>query len=144
MISRIVLGVAALALGITAVAAQNVIAERTALMKLQGAQTAQGVKFMKGEEPFDLAKAKNIFTVLAGTADKMPSVFPESSKNAESKSLPALWEKYDDFKALAAKLGSDSRAAGASVKDEASFKAAFTEVTKNCGGCHRLYRKPQS
>jgi cytochrome c556 len=144
MISRIVLGVAALALCITAVAAQDVIAERVALMKLQGAQTAQGAKFMKGEEPFDLAKAKNLFTVLAGTADKMPSVFPESSKNAESKALPALWEKYDDFKALAAKLGTDARAAAASVTDEASFKAAFPEVTKNCGGCHRLYRKPQS
>jgi cytochrome c556 len=113
-------------------------------MKQQSAQTAQGAKFMKGEEPFDLAKAKNIFTVLASTADKMVAVFPESSKTAESKSLPALWEKYDDFKARAAKLGTDAKAAEASVKDEASFKAAFPEVTKNCGGCHQLYRKPAS
>ena len=99
---------------------------------------------MKGEEPFDLAKAKNLFTVLASTADKMPSVFPESSKNAVSKSLPALWEKYDDFKAKAAKLGVDAKAAAANVKDEASFKATFPEVTKNCGGCHQAYRKPAS
>ena len=144
MLNRTVFAIATLAVGVTAAFAQNVIADRTALMKQQGAQTAQGAKFMKGEEPFDLAKAKNIFTVLASTADKMPSVFPESSKTAESKSLPALWEKYDDFKARAAKLGTDAKAAEASVKDEASFKAAFPEVTKNCGGCHQLYRKPAS
>ena len=143
MFNRTVLAIALLAVGVTAAVA-DVLADRTALMKLQSAQTAQGAKFMKGEEPFDLAKAKNLFTVLASTADKMPSVFPESSKNAESKSLPALWEKYDDFKARAAKLGADAKAAAANVKDEASFKAGFPEVTKNCGGCHQLYRKPAS
>jgi cytochrome c556 len=143
MLNRTVLAIAALAVGVTAAVA-DVLADRSALMKQQSAQTAQGAKFMKGEEPFDLAKAKNIFTVLASTADKMVAVFPESSKTAESKALPALWEKYDDFKARAAKLGADAKAAEASVKDEASFKAAFPEVTKNCGGCHQLYRKPAS
>ena len=144
MLNRTVLAIAALAVGVTTAFAQDVLADRSALMKLQGAQTAQGAKFMKGEEPFDLAKAKNIFAVLAGTADKMPGVFPVSSKDAVSKSLPALWEKYDDFKAKAAKLGTDAKAAEASVKDEASFKTAFPEVTKNCGGCHQAYRKPAS
>ena len=143
MLNRTVLAIAALAVGVTAAVA-DVLADRSALMKQQSAQTAQGAKFMKGEEPFDLAKAKNIFTVLASTADKMVAVFPESSKTVESKALPALWEKYDDFKARAAKLGADAKAAEASVKDEASFKAAFPEVTKNCGGCHQLYRKPAS
>jgi cytochrome c556 len=143
MLNRTVLAIAALAVGVTAAVA-DVLADRSALMKQQSAQTAQGAKFMKGEEPFDLAKAKNMFTVLASTADKMVAVFPESSKTAESKALPALWEKYDDFKARAAKLGADAKAAEASVKDEASFKAAFPEVTKNCGGCHQLYRKPAS
>jgi cytochrome c556 len=143
MLNRTVFAIAALAIGVTTAFA-DVISDRAALMKQQSAQTAQGAKFMKGEEPFDLAKAKNIFTVLASTADKMPSVFPESSKTLDSKSLPALWEKYDDFKAKAAKLGADAKAAEASVKDEASFKTAFPEVTKNCGGCHQLYRKPAS
>jgi cytochrome c556 len=143
MLNRTVLAVALLAVGVTAAVA-DVLADRTALMKQQGAQTAQGAKFMKGEEPFDLAKAKNIFTVLAGTSDKMVALFPESTKNAETKALPVLWEKFDDFKARAAKLGVDAKAAEANVKDEASFKATFPEVTKNCGGCHQLYRKPQN
>ena len=144
MISRTVLAIAALAVGVTAVAAQDVIADRKALMKQQGAQTAQGAKFMKGEEPFDLAKAKNIFVVLATTAEKIPALFPASSKDGDTKALPAIWEKMDDFKAIAAKLASDAKGAQASVKDEASFKAAFPEVTKSCGGCHKPYRKPQT
>jgi cytochrome c556 len=62
----------------------------------------------------------------------------------DTAALPAIWEKMDDFKAIAAKLAADAKAAQASVKDEASFKATFPEVTKNCGGCNRPYRKPQS
>ena len=30
------------------------------------------------------------------------------------------------------------------IKDEASFKTAYGDVTKNCGGCHNTYRKKQS
>ena len=144
MPNRTLLAVVVLAIGVTTVAAQDVIAERKALMKQQGAQTAQGAKFMKGEEPFDLAKAKNIFTVLTSTSQKMTSLFPDSSKTGDTAALPAIWEKKAEFNAIAAKLASDAKAAEASVKDEASFKAAFPEVTKNCGGCHRPFRKPQS
>jgi cytochrome c556 len=142
MISRTVLAITAFALGVTAVAAQDTIADRKALMKQQGAQTAQGAKFMKGEEPFDLAKVKNIFAVLASTAEKIPALFPDSSKTGDTAALPAIWEKKDDFNAIAAKLAADAKAAQASVTDEASFKAAFPVVTKNCGGCHQPYRKP--
>ena len=97
---------------------------------------------MKGEEPFDLAKAKNIFVVFANGADKAASLFPDSSKTGDTRALPAFWEKMDDFKAKMAKFGADSKAAQDSVKDEASFKAIFPEVTKDCGACHTPYRKP--
>jgi cytochrome c556 len=141
MILRIVVAIAALMFGAAAVSAQDVIAERKALMKTQGAQTAQGAKFMKGEEPFDLAKAQVIFTTLANTSEKISALFPDNSKTGgDTASLPAIWEKMDDFKAIAAKLAADAIAAQASVTDEASFKATFPQVTKSCGGCHQPYR----
>ena len=143
MISRIVLTAAALAIGTTAVLA-DVIADRKALMKQQGAQAGQGNKFMKGEEPFDLAKAKHIFEVWAETAPKTSALFPDNSKTGDTAALPAIWEKKAEFDAAAAKLAADAKAALASVKDEASFKATFPEVLKDCGGCHRPFRKPQS
>jgi len=141
MISRTVLAITVLALGTTAVLA-DAIADRKALMKQQGAQAGQGNKFMKGEEPFDLAKAKHIFEVWVDTAAKTSALFPDNSKTGDTKALPVVWEKKAEFDAAAAKLGADSKAALASVKDEASFKATFPEVLKDCGGCHRTFRKP--
>lgn len=142
MISRTVVAITALALGTTAVLA-DALSDRKELMKAAGAQAGQGAKFMKGEEPFDLAKAKNIFVVWTNTAEKAANLFPDDSKGGDTRALPAVWEKMDDFKAKMAKWAADSKAAQDSVKDEASFKAAFTEVAKDCGACHQPYRKPQ-
>jgi cytochrome c556 len=142
MMIRTVFAVTALALGVTTAFA-DAIADRKALMKQIGAQAGQGGKFMKGEEPFDLAKAKNIFVVFATDGEKVAELFPDNSKTGDTRALPAIWEKMDDFKAKLTKFVADAKAAQAKVTDEASFKATFSEVTKNCGGCHQPYRKPQ-
>jgi cytochrome c556 len=43
-----------------------------------------------------------------------------------------------------AKLGADAKAAQSSVTDLESFKAAFGNVGKDCGGCHQTYRIKKS
>jgi len=58
--------------------------------------------------------------------------------------LPAVWEKHEDFKAKFAKFASDAKDAQSKVKDEASFKATFPVVMRNCGGCHETYRAKKS
>lgn len=127
------------------VAQQDPIATRKATMKGVGGQTALGTKMIKGEEPFDLAKAKNIFAVYQKAAGDMPNYFPATAKTGgETTAAPAIWEKMDDFKAKFTKLSADAKAAEASVKDIDSFKAAFPAVTKNCGGCHETYRVKKS
>jgi cytochrome c556 len=145
MMIRTVLAVTALALGVSAATAQDPIAARKALMKTNGQQAAQGAKFMKGEEPFNLAKAQAIFASYQDAAAKMPNLFPANSKTGgETTAAPALWDKMDDVKARFAKLGADAKDTAAKVKDEASFKAAFPEIQKNCGGCHEPYRIKKS
>ena len=116
-----------------------------AKLGMQAVATSGG-KFMKGEEPFDLAKAKAIFATYADTASKMPALFPPDSKTGEkTEALPIIWEKMDDFKAKFEKFGTDAKAAEAKVTDEASFKEIFPTVQKNCGACHQTYRvKKQS
>jgi cytochrome c556 len=143
---RTVLAVTVLAFGVSAVVAQgDPIAARKALMKANGQAARQGGKFMKGEEPFDLAKAKAIFVTYEESATKAVSLFPDNSKTGgETAALPAIWEKKADFDAKLAKFGADAKEAAAKVKDEASFKAVFPGVQKNCGGCHNLYRKKHS
>ncbi|HUI94977.1 MAG TPA: cytochrome c [Xanthobacteraceae bacterium] len=138
---RIVLAVTALALGISTAFADDPIATRKALMKENGKQAGYGTKVMKGEEPFDLAKAKAIFASYENAAAKAPALFPDDSKTGgDTAALPAVWEHKDDFDAKLKKLGEDAKAAEAKVVDEASFKATFPAVQKNCGGCHETYR----
>ena len=143
---RLALGATLLALGVSvALAQQDPIAARKALMKKNGDEAKIGTQFMKGEAAFDLAKAKAIFATYQDAAGKMPSLFPDNSKTGgDTAALPAVWEKKADFDAKFKKLGEDAAAAQAKVTDEATFKAAFPAVQKNCGGCHETYRVKKS
>lgn len=146
MIVRIALAMAVAAVAATTVVAQSdPISARKAVMKTTGQQTAIGAKMIKGEEPFDLNKAKTIFSTYQDSAAKMPGLFPDSAKSGgDSTASPKIWESNADFKAGFAKFAADAKAAEASVQDLDSFKSAFGAVTKNCGGCHETYRVKKS
>ena len=142
---RTVLAVAALGLGLSVAVAQDPIATRKEIMKGVGQQAALGAKMNRGEEPFDLTKAKAIFATYADASAKMPGLFPDNSKTGgETTAAPAIWTGMDDFKAKFAKLGADAKAAGDKVKDLDTFKAEFPVVARNCGGCHETYRIKKS
>lgn len=142
MIIRILVAAVAVALGASSVVAQqDAIAARKALMKATGAQTAAASKMVKGDEPFDLAKAKAVFATYQDAAAKGPGLFPADSKEGgETTAAPKIWESKADFDAKFAKFGVDAKAAEAKVVDLATLKASFAEVSKNCGGCHNEYR----
>ena len=143
---RLALVATVLALGGSfALAQQDPIAARKALMKKNGDEAKIGTSYMKGEAAFDLAKAKAIFAAYADAASKAPTLFPDNSKTGgDTAALPAIWEKKDDFVAKLKKFGEDAKEAEAKVTDEASFKAVFPNVQKNCGGCHENYRLKKS
>ncbi|HXW20109.1 MAG TPA: cytochrome c, partial [Roseiarcus sp.] len=74
-------------------------------------------------------------------ANKGPDLFPDNSKTGEdTHALPAIWENKADFVAHFQKLGADSTALLASIKDEATFKAEMPGLFKDCGACHETYR----
>jgi len=145
--TRIVLAAAAVALAVTAVAAQSdPIAARKALMKSNGDQAKVGAAMVKGEAPFDLVKAQAIFTTFADSAAKAPALFPDNSKTGgETAALPAIWENKADFEARFTKFGAAAKAAQSAVKDLDSLKATWGGLVKdNCGGCHEKYRQKKS
>ena len=144
---RTIIVVAAISLGVcTAIAQQDTIAARKALMKANGDQANIGVAMMKGEAPFDIDKVHKIFAAWQDAAAKMPSLFPDNSKEGgETAADPKIWANLDDVKARFAKLGADAKDADAKVTDLSSFKAAFGNIGKNdCGGCHQQYRIKKS
>ena len=143
---RTVLAVSAIAIGITAVAAQSdPIAARRTHMKEVGAQTKTGAGMAKGEIPYDQGKAQGIFAAYVKAATDLPNLFPETSKTGgDTAALPAIWANMSDFKSKADKFAADAKQAQTQVKDIDTFKTSFTGVTKNCGGCHETYRAKKS
>jgi cytochrome c556 len=144
---RNVFVVTAIALSVgVAVAQQDPIAARRALMKANGDQAKIGAAMAKGEAPFDLDKVKKMFATFEDAAAKMPALFPPNSKTGgDTAADPKIWANLDDFKARFAKLGADAKDAVANVTDLDSFKAAFGSIGKNdCGACHEKYRIKKS
>jgi len=144
---RTVFAIAAIGLGVSvAVAQQDLVKERKQLMKSNADQAKIGAAMAKGEQPFDLEKARKIFATFEETAAKAPALFPPNSADEPTADDPfsasaKIWENFDDFKTKFSKFGTDAKDAAAKVTDLDSFKAAFGNIGKNdCGGCHQDYR----
>jgi len=140
---RIVLALAALASGVTAVAAhKRDISERQSLMKRSGEQAKIGSLMMRSEIAFELAKAHAIFATFADKAAKLPNLFPDDSRTGETRARPAIWEKPAEWKAAIDKFGADTDEARAHTTDLETFKVAFRNVGRNCLSCHETFRGP--
>jgi len=139
------LGVVALAAAATlagyAFAQDDIIKQREALMKDNGAQATIGGKMAQGAMPFDAAAAKAAMEKIAANAAGTAALFPPGSEGGDA--LPAIWENFADFeaKALALKTAADAAAAATEGGLEA-FAPAFGAVGQACGACHEAYRKP--
>jgi cytochrome c556 len=135
-----------------AVAQEDSIKARKAMMKANGAQAKIASDMIKGDKPFDMAAVHKIFAQFQDASGKMPTLYPDGSQSEANSPeaddfspKPAVWENMADFKARFAKFGDDAKAADASVMDLDSFKAAMGNIGKNdCGSCHEQYRAKKS
>ena len=148
MFRRLLIVVGLMMLGATVVVAQScpdTISTRQGLMKKSGAAGKTAVAMLKGQAPFDLAKAKEILVTFANDASKMPTLFPDCSKTGDnSTAAPAIWDKRADFDASVAKFNADVTAAQRNTKDLATFKAAFGTIAQDCASCHQRFRVKKS
>lgn len=143
---RIVMAGLFAAVAATTVFAQSdVIKERQQIMKGVANATKEPGGMLKGEVAFDLNKVKAALATYSDASKKMPTLFPENSKTGgDTTAAPAVWSDANGFKAAFAKFDADAMKASAEIKDEASFKANFPTVLKNCGSCHETYRVKKS
>ena len=142
---RVVAVLAALAVGATAVWAQNAagIAARKEAMKAFGGAAKGPGAMNKGDAPFELPKVQASLKTIEETAAKAKGLFGDDTKTGETDALPAAFEKKPDLLARFDKMGEAAKAAAGTIKDEATFKAEWPKVVGNCGGCHKEYRKPK-
>lgn len=127
-----------------AVAADGPIKERRAILKSWGDVSKPIGPMLKGEAPFNLETAQKALTAYVEGSAKLPALFPAGSDVGETDALPAIWKDKAKFDGIFKKLGDEAAAAQASIKDEASFKAAFPKLFGNCKACHDDYRKKKS
>ncbi len=140
MVRSILVGTA-LIVGISAAIAQgDPIAERKSIMRGNGAAARLGTQMIRGEIPFDAAKAKEALAGVAAGMDRFPNLFPENTKTGETRASPRIWEDPQGFRAASAKIVQDASQAAASTTDLASFQANFQRVAANCNSCHEAYR----
>jgi cytochrome c556 len=144
MIRKLAVVLAVLVFGATAAAAQScqdTIDKRQTLMKRSAEMAKVGSSMIKGDTPFDSAKAQEIFAAFAEDAGAMPTLFPDCSKTGDhTTAAPAIWDRPDDFKAAVAKFTADVKAAQAGTKDLDSLKTNFQAIGKDCGSCHQTFR----
>ena len=143
---RILAVASVLALGATAVMAQNAagIKARQESMKAMGGAMKEPGGMAKGETAFDLAKVQASLKTIESQAIKSKDLYGDDTKTGETDALPAAFENKADLMAKFDKIAADAKAAQAAIKDEASFKAEWGKIGANCGGCHKAYRKPKT
>ncbi|MFV0298573.1 MAG: c-type cytochrome, partial [Hyphomicrobiaceae bacterium] len=122
--------------------AQDDIAKRKANMKAVGKATKQTVQMVKGDIPFDAAKAKANMDTIAGAWEHFSKYFPKGSETGGKTTAAAkIWTDFADFDSKGKKMSADAAIASeAAGKGADAFKAAFDPVMKSCKGCHQDYR----
>ena len=138
----ILLGAVTLALVAPAVSQQvDPVKMREKLMEANGRDAKAGGQMLKGEAPFDAAKAQAIFAGMHDVASKFGNYFPAGSLTAKSEASPAIWTKPAEFKAALAKFEKDTGTAmAAKVSTKEAFGQQFGAVTANCKSCHEAFR----
>jgi cytochrome c556 len=143
MLIRAIVAVIAVALGASAVIAQqDPVATRENLMKENNKNAIAAVKMIRGQAPFDAAAVDAAFAQWADTAQKLPGLFPENSKTGgDNRASPKIWLNKKDFDEKAAAFGkvvADNRDKAKASLD--GLKAAIPVVGKGCDNCHEDYR----
>jgi cytochrome c556 len=146
MMRRVLLTTSAVVVFVTGACAQSGVLPGTTLMGEQAQALYRDLNGMvKGDSPYDKAKADAAIAKLKDTSARIPAAFPESSKgkkspNARYMASPKVWENPDAFKAKAVALSKaiDDNAAKVGTLD--GLKAAYPAISNACNSCHDEYR----
>jgi len=149
LMKRIVVVVGALLLGIGAVVAQqDAVKNAQTYMKGNGKNAGALAAMVKGEKPYDQATVDTALAQFEETAQKLPTLFPDSIKGLKAdgdySSSPKIWEDKAGFSEHIASFGKVVSEAKTQIKDLDSLKATFPGIGKQCGGCHETFRVKNS
>ena len=134
-----------MALGVVASVAQDAFVapatpEEAVTLRKQLMKEDGGI--LRGAASLTGPEAVAAMQTLKDNYSHIPALFPEGSIVGDSEALPAIWENWDAFVAIA-KTGEDASAAGlaaAEAGDAAGYAAALQAIGGTCGTCHQQFR----
>lgn len=127
-----------------AIASDDPIESRKALMRANGAAVKVSGEMLRGNIPFDPVVANLALRAFDATATNYGDYFPEGSNVGDTGAAETIWADRAGFDAALSKFKSDVTAAIASNPgDIDAFKASMGAVFGNCKGCHEKYKKPE-
>ncbi len=126
--------------------AMGIIKERMDNMVIMGKALGAVADMLKGKRDFDAGVVSQTGDVLIQHSKTMGSLFPDTEESRLGKysaALPVVWEKNDEFLALAKSLEEKAEilktvASGGDLK---MIKVAFGQTAKTCSACHADFRK---
>ena len=132
----------------------GIVKERMDSMSTLGDHAKRVGDMLKGKASFDLDAIDAAAQAFVTHGDKIPKLFPnteDSRENTVTEALPAIWNNWDDFVALAEKFANDSRAlltlsnelkdSTQGVEDQSrAVRSVFFKAAKNCSACHERFR----
>jgi len=121
------------------------IRDRHELMETQGEEAENINMALSGAEGMDTGIIQRDAQAIAVSAARIPSLFPKGSTDPNSRALPVIWDKWDDFVQHAKDLEHDaqslSNAAGQGLAEEIQGKVK--KMMGACKSCHDQFRKPK-
>jgi cytochrome c556 len=87
-------------------------------------------------------QGRRLSPALQDNMTAFPTLFPVGSDKGNTAASPTIWENMDDFKAIAAKLVVDAKAAELAAADgQEALRMAFVVVVSDCSACHPRFQK---
>ena len=143
---RVLVAAAVLALGVSAVVAQQDVAvQQQNLMKVQ-ARNLYGTMFktVKGDTKYDQAAIDNALVELEQSVAKIAKTFEVNPKqdvvNATYGASPKVWQNKADFDSKIPPVQKAIADVKGKIKDVASLKVAYDSINGKCNECHETYR----
>ena len=115
---------------------------RQGVMKAVAGHMGAIAGIVKGEVDYTAHLSAHADAV-ADIGKSVGDLFPDGSDQGDTKALPAIWEKPDQFgKAVDAfQTASMNLAEAAGSGDLNAVGAALGAIGKTCGGCHDAFRQ---
>ncbi len=125
------------------------VAARQGEMDLMAVNAGVLGAMAKGTAPYDAtAAATAAANIVAVSSIDQGLLWPEGTSNADikdTKALPAIWEKRDDFMAKWDDLGdAASTMLAAAGNGQEALATAMGGLGGACTACHKAYRQPDN